>query len=177
MAEIPLPNIPVYHANTCEKCNDFIDKKSLIIHNDREYLGRGMYFWDNLGNAEWWKRKKKKKTTSKICILSGRLFLQDPILDLTNRDEIRLIRDLWYKYCDKNDIEHDKQPLGFILDILFQAFPELNEIKVIKANGDYSTHQKTNFLLKEGRRIDDRTKALYCVKSQERLDYFEVLTD
>ena len=51
------PMIKVYHCNSEEKCNDFIIRKKLLESNhpyDSFWLGKGMYFWDNLGNAKYW---------------------------------------------------------------------------------------------------------------------------
>ena len=54
------PMIKVYHCNSEEKCNDFIIRKKLLESNhpyDSFWLGKGMYFWDNLGNAKYWRKK------------------------------------------------------------------------------------------------------------------------
>lgn len=53
--------IILYHSDTEKKCEEFIAKKdALVLSNnlkDDIWLGDGMYFWDNRGNANWWKRK------------------------------------------------------------------------------------------------------------------------
>ena len=61
------PIIKVYHCNSEEKCNDFIIRKKLLESNhpyDSFWLGKGMYFWDNLGNAKYWRKEKLKKNKS-----------------------------------------------------------------------------------------------------------------
>jgi hypothetical protein len=62
------PIIKVYHCNLSEKCNEFISENKLLESNhpyDSLWLGKGMYFWDNFGNAKYWKNEKLKKDKTK----------------------------------------------------------------------------------------------------------------
>ena len=42
------PNIDVYHTNDRLKVKNFLKTNELIISKDTNWLGKGMYFWDNL---------------------------------------------------------------------------------------------------------------------------------
>ena len=56
-----------YHANESERCRPFLQNKiNLIVSIDREYLGNGMYFWDNKSNAKYWYFEKKERAKAKI---------------------------------------------------------------------------------------------------------------
>lgn len=48
----------LYHSNTKEECDTFISQENYLIESknayDDKWLGYGMYFWDNKGNAVWW---------------------------------------------------------------------------------------------------------------------------
>lgn len=48
-----------YHA-TLAKYKESIEKEGFEpSNNDDDWLGEGVYFWDNIENAQWWKRKRK----------------------------------------------------------------------------------------------------------------------
>lgn len=49
--------IILYHSDEENKCKQFVDKENVLILSgntkDDIWLGKGMYFWDNMGNAKW----------------------------------------------------------------------------------------------------------------------------
>ena len=55
----------LYHSNKQDECNKFISQEEYLIlsgnSRDDVWLGKGMYFWDNRGNAEWWNKKQSKR--------------------------------------------------------------------------------------------------------------------
>ena len=55
------PNVNVYHTNDRLKIENFLETSELIISKDTNWLGSGMYFWDNLSNAKYWKNEKLRK--------------------------------------------------------------------------------------------------------------------
>ena len=52
-------NLVLYHCNDEKRCSRFVnsDKYMIVSHEDGSWLGQGMYFWDNLGNAKNCKSK------------------------------------------------------------------------------------------------------------------------
>ena len=177
------PNILGYHSNYRYKVKGFLNKNELILSDDNEYLGKGMYFWDNLSNAKYSANKKIRdnQKVNNIQICKANIILTEPILDLTDSKSIKDIHNLWIYYCKKAKEEKTHQFLGTILDILFDFFPDFNEIKVSKCHGDYSRYKKSSFLEKLGTkaRIDDRPRTIYSVRCNTRVknrEYFETVT-
>ena len=89
------PNIDVYHTNDRLKVKIFLKTNELIISKDTNWLGKGMYFWDNLLNAKYWKNEKlRKRETTDIKIIKGKIFLEK-LLDLTDEETVKYIDDIW----------------------------------------------------------------------------------
>ena len=78
-------NVDVYHANDRLKVENFLKTNELIISKDTNWLGSGMYFWDNLSNAKYWKNEKlRKNETIDIKIIKGKIFDYNVIKCLGN---------------------------------------------------------------------------------------------
>jgi hypothetical protein len=174
MSEEMVPNIIGYHANHDDRCKIFVNDGKLIWSNDVDYLGGGMYFWDNVSNTHWWKVKKIKSAKKEgmtdviISMVSANILLGDHVLDLTDKKQTKLVRKLWNEYCDKKRCKQRKKPMGVILDLLFTFFDEqFDAIKVLKGHGDYSTNPDWTML--EETRLDGRTRTIYSVKSPDVL--------
>lgn len=166
MSDEMVPNITGFHANDYDKTRAFVDKGELACSKDTDYLGYGMYFWDNLSNAKYWAKQKIKKERLRYCYIStANVIVKEPILDLTDKETIGLIRRLWLEFCTLQGAEKN-QPLGVILDTLFEYFDELlGEMKVAKCIGSYERWSKNKFLLElTNNYIDDRPKTIYTVK-------------
>ncbi len=84
-------SIPLYHVDLKENNELFIEGKNIPPSNeDGEWGGKGLYLWDNLKNAEYWKRVHWKKDWSKASIVKTVLRVQDSkILDLTEPMEVK----------------------------------------------------------------------------------------
>lgn len=167
----------------------FVKENKLIITHDTHYLGNGMYFWDNESNAHYWARKKlrepknKGKQIKKVLICRAKIVLESPILDMTDKEQIKLIQKLWNVYCDKMKENNRRQFSGTILNILRRFFPdEFEPMKVSKGHGDYSRNNKARFLanLDKNTYLDDRPKTIYAVHCNERVverEYHGNITD
>lgn len=165
-----IPNIEGFHTNDIKTVNKFVSDKKLAISYDKEYLGEGMYFWDNLSNAEYWaKQRMSKKELKEAKICKANIILSNPFLDLTDKSTITQTRKLWNLYCDKMGEDRKNQFLGTILDILRGYFKEIDEMTVTKGHGNYS-HWQTGVFFKGTRdRLDDRTKTIYSVRCSSKL--------
>lgn len=91
--------VVLYHSNVEEKCQKFIlDAEYLIVSNnskDNEWLGTGMYFWDNFGNASWWNKKQSSKNAAvSYKIVKANVNLEK-LLDLTDYQVYSKLSDLW----------------------------------------------------------------------------------
>jgi len=176
-----IENIIVYHTNTKDEIDKFVSHKKMIYHDDTHYLGHGMYFWDNQGNAKYWARKKlrERMDLDEVFIAQARLIFNTPVLDLTDTDVIKKVRELWIEYCDKLEEKNKNQFFGTILNILREYFPILDEMKISKCHGDYSKHKKNGFLVRLGNKsyIDSRPKTIYSVRCESVIAEIEVFTN
>ena len=107
--------IILYHSNEENKCKEFIEKgNSLLLSGnlkDDIWLGKGMYFGDNRGNANWWKRKQcDKHPNAKYGIVAVNAIL-DNLLDLTDYDIYMKLDELWKQICQLSDL-NSNVPLG-----------------------------------------------------------------
>ena len=131
----------LFHSNEEKRCNEFLDGKvSLILSGnskDDKWLGTGMYFWDNKGNANWWNRRQKIRHPSKqykvvrVNADTGR------VLDLTDFEVYKKTKDIWENLC--KIIKQDPDvPLGNKLNTLFSIYSDWNEAyNVLKVYGKY----------------------------------------
>lgn len=65
--------VELYHCNYESRVESFFKHKELRISHhkdDSEWGGTGMYFWDNEGNAEYWKNKKMVRQIFFVVMLS-----------------------------------------------------------------------------------------------------------
>ena len=123
------PNIDVYHTNDRLKVKNFLETNELIISKDTNWLGKGMYFWDNLSNAKYWKNEKlRKRETTDIKIIKGKIFLEK-LLDLTDEETVKYIDDIWSfisKFSEIQKIKIEKAELGRKLDVIFDFYKNIS---------------------------------------------------
>ena len=95
----------LFHSNKKEKCDKFISEKDYLILSQNSYddiwLGKGMYFWDNKGNALWWNKKQSRKKTDEIYSIIAANANLDELLDLTDYDIYIKIEEFWQIICKK----------------------------------------------------------------------------
>lgn len=141
-------SITLYHANSHAKCEDFLkNKQELIIADEHggKWLGKGMYFWDNLSNAHYWCKEKIRKEKIPYCsiVTVVACFEHENMLDLSDFEEHERIYNLWIKYCEITNTP-SKEDIGTVLNTLFNALPEFhNKYHIIKAIGsNYVVHSQ-----------------------------------
>lgn len=169
------PNIIGYHANTKDKILNCLANKNLIEYKDTDWLGKGMYFWDNIGNAHYWKNEKiRKEEGTEIEILQANIYI-DEVLDLTDTQNLKFINNLWERFVSgnlKKDIPQNQ--LGKRLDYLFEAFSDKFSYGVIKAYGKYKTEHTTFYSFFKGSNISIRNKIIYSVKKNECITNYKL---
>ena len=93
---------PIFHTDKERNNEKFLKEKTLLeANNERIWLGAGMYFWDNISNAQYWKRVKKyhdKFSNYSIVRASLRCNLDD-LLNLTDEDTVNELQE--YVECCK----------------------------------------------------------------------------
>jgi hypothetical protein len=140
--------IILYHSDEEKKCKDFIEKTDVLILSenikDDIWLGQGMYFWDNLGNANWWKRKQcSRHADVKYCIAIANVVLNN-LLDLTDFEVYMTLEKLWKQICQKSDLNENVQ-LGNKLNFLFDTMGFQERYDIIKVYGKYNNTSNKGF--------------------------------
>lgn len=158
-------NIIGFHTNNKKKIKNFIEKGIPIISEDITWLGRGMYFWDNISNAKYWKNEKIRKgevLEKDIDIIKANIIIDD-ILDLTDKETCEAFNYLWNGISYKKRCKIKDNELGKKIELIFEMYSYLKEsIKVIKCFGNYKNNiDKFDFL--NGSRLTLNSKTIYCV--------------
>lgn len=133
--------IILFHSDEENKCKSFVDEDgSLIVSGNSKddiWLGKGMYFWDNIGNANWWKKKQSSRHQDKrYAIVAANITLNN-LLDLTDYDVYMEMERLWKQVCQLCN-KDTNIPLGEKLNFLFESFNFGEEYDVIKVYGKYN---------------------------------------
>ena len=166
-------NVDVYHANDRLKVENFLKTNELIISKDTNWLGSGMYFWDNLSNAKYWKNEKlRKNETIDIKIIKGKIFLEK-LLDLTDEETVKKIDKTWdiiSKDSEIKKMEIKKIELGRKLDIIF-------DYNVIKCLGNYRKNLMRNLDLFSESNLILSNKIIYSVKENSCMSKFEIIDE
>ena len=178
------PIIKVYHCNLSEKCNEFISENKLLESNhpyDSLWLGKGMYFWDNFGNAKYWKNEKLKKDKTKNFKIVSCFVSLEKMLDLTDNEEIEIIDRIW-KSVDlepklnikKKKITKIGDKLNFLFDFISEFSKEYNIIKTIGENYKYNNHFFNNEKINSTKpgtssKVIYNAKEINCIKNIGRV--------
>lgn len=159
----------LFHCNEDTTINMIIsdiDEINLLkSFGDKFWLGTGIYFWDNLGNAKYWKKDKERKNSDKkYSIVKVRVCL-DNVLNLTDPDVGKQFKNIINKISEIDPIIQ-KGGFGEKIDFLSRKFPEImGNYEVIIADGYYA--KQTNKIFKNMRSyfpgLTDKNKRIYNV--------------
>lgn len=137
--------LKLYHCNFSVNIAKAISSKDYLIlkaRDDRYWIGNGVYFWDNLSNAKYWKQDKERKMSLKnsnnikfsICV--GMVCL-DKLFDLSDSDVRKKLEDYFENYYKTNPRLINKG-FGEKINFLLKEKPEIiDKFYVIKAHGNY----------------------------------------
>lgn len=140
----------LYHCNEKSKCFKFVNTDGYLITSKEDgiWLGEGMYFWDNLSNANFWKNEKIRKDKAHIAnfsIVCAKVDA-DKMLDLTDFNICNKISKMYESLSQKTGIELSiTKQLGAKLNKLFEYFPAFaQEYHIIKVYGKYNKTPSNN---------------------------------
>lgn len=166
--------IYLYHCNTKNKCKNFLNNVLELIESNHKYddywLGRGMYYWDNLGNAKYWKKDKIRKNPNEEFVIIKSFVSLEKLLDLTDNDVADKIEVLWKELSNQN-LENkylkNKVPIGAKLDFIYKKMDDFqkiyNIIKIIginyKSKNNFFDERKNNAI-----KPSSTVKIIYNVK-------------
>lgn len=139
--------VELYHCNYESRVESFFKHKELRISHhkdDSEWGGTGMYFWDNEGNAEYWKKQKDGKADIFRCYV--KFDARNDLLDLTDLNvEKRL--DQFIRLASKEPkLQYlKKASIGDKIDF----FCEKCNVKLVKFFGNILKPLKLNCLIQK----------------------------
>lgn len=162
----------LYHSNEESKCNEFITNDDFLIMSKNKYddiwLGYGMYFWDNLGNAKWWKNSQMHRNSKSIYRIVAANVSLERLLDLTDIDITNKFNELWNETCKKIG-EKDNVGLGKKLNCLFEMFNLEKTYDIIKVFGKYNRMPNKGFIQFDYKSSNPEptiaTKCIYSVRN------------
>lgn len=85
-------SIPLYHVDSKENNEHFIaGHKIPESMEDGDWGGKGLYFWDNIENAKYWKKTHWKENAYKASIVKTLFKIKDDdLLDLTEPNNVKI---------------------------------------------------------------------------------------
>ena len=154
-----------YHANDGKRCLEFVENQNFLIidNQDTDFLGCGMYFWEHLSRAQWWKKEKNKEMITK-----AELNLTN-MLDLTD-DEVagyvEVIADKLTSAMNRKGIKQHQ--IGLKLDYLFESCKCFSDrYSSIRANYYYKKKQESVFFY--GFKFTNACIDIYSIRNKPEL--------
>lgn len=172
-------NLVLYHCNDKKRCSQFIDsdKYMIVSQEDGNWLGQGMYFWDNLGNAKFWMGEKKKKDPSQeYQIVKARVSMEN-LLDLTDIDICKAVQQLWDKCEQEMDLPKGKAVgLGLKLNTLCRSIEAFNTgYNVYKVFGKYNKTPKNQLIIYD--LTNDKVEPILSVKTIYNVKKYQAILE
>lgn len=98
-----------YHATLTKNKESIMNEGFKPSNKDDDWLGEGIYFWDDIKNAEWWNRKSKAISKCVfICNLTCNLI---NYLDLDNKVEMDKLNVFSKRYMNEMIKKSHKKPV------------------------------------------------------------------
>lgn len=165
--------ILVYHVNSQKNISSVINSyknnngKLYFSKEDGFWAGNGMYFWDNRGNANYW----KVRTRNRFMLSADLNIDENCFLDFTDEDVLRQYERLWPLIAEKLHVSENSTP-GKKINMICKVIPS---IKIVKVNGYYPNIIERPFISggKEKSSMPHmtiKTKTIFCVKYSDVLE-------
>lgn len=163
--------LDLFHANDEKRCRQFLEEDDYLIISEEDgvWLGSGMYFWDNLGNAKYWRNEKTRKKFScgKLSIVKANVSLEK-CLDLTDDDVLDFVMRCW-KILQSKTKGLTNIESGFILNALFDRYilgdiSFANDYEVLKGIAEYDRAESPLFSNRKKPRMTNKHRIVYNVK-------------
>ena len=167
-SDSPKPVVIGFHTNSKEKCDKLL-KGEFCASEDTNWLGKGLYFWDNFSNAQYWKNQKirKKEVFDKEQISIIKAYIDcERVLDLTDTEILNTMNRVWECiYIIDSKVDRNLQ-LGKRIDFLLKRFPDM-ECPVVKGIGEYRNSENHKFF--SGTRLVSDVKIIYSVRDDKAI--------
>lgn len=166
----------LFHCNDLYRCQRFVENGDLISSvEDGDWLGSGMYFWDNLANTLYWYNDKiKHDEKQKYAIVKAAVSLEN-LLDLTDTDICHTLDKLWNELCKTLSLDEEQiDDMGYRLNCLYRIFPEfIEKYKIVKVFGQYPRTPRNHWFNKYNKTNQEykiqptiNIKCIYCIKDK-----------
>lgn len=171
-------DITLYHVDTVSRNKSFVSGAYHPSLEDGKWCGKGMYFWDNLSNADYWIRIKERHKVGQYNVAGSELICSsDDILDLTDDHVVKQLSIVAQYFANKYDIDIDMTSNGKVINFVYDILKEQDNklFSVVKAIGYYPNKKSDNFIrinedLSGKRRynvVTDRARTIYCVRERD----------
>ncbi len=155
-----------FHANDKKRCEKFLsDYKYLIISEDKDFLGNGMYFWEYKSKAEWWLKEKHKEV-----IVSAEITTEN-MLDLKDNEICSKVQHLYERMGNAIRSKYIKEypdmdmQAGVKLNVLFEMCSfYMKNYKVIRATRIYDIEEP---LFLNRTKLSSKAVDIYCVRTPD----------
>ncbi|MDO3392944.1 hypothetical protein [Ligilactobacillus sp. 110_WCHN] len=163
--------IPLFHVGTSKSIEEL--KKGIFdssISNNsgnKNWLGKGIYFWDNKGNARYWYNQKNSKPV-KIARVPLRLNDSVNYGDFTDCNQLIFFDKIWDSYKRHSNNKKKGKKEDFV-DYLSEKF----DISVIRCTAVYPKIHVFEFIAERMKEqsmphICGNVKVVYCIKKNFR---------
>lgn len=188
-------HIPLYHVDNSLNNQKFARGEMIDPSDeDGEWAGKGLYFWDNIGNAHYWaeSRRYSNVTISRAMMQT----LDEFILDLTEPESVSNFLHLAEFLLTKINRDADFSSIaekGALINGVYESLQRLNKkegsrgllpqlFKVVKVNGYYPATPERDFFKVSGSRRNSphvtlKAKVIYAVRDQTILEQREVIEE
>ncbi len=146
--------------------DDIINRGFEISIKDIEWLGKGIYFFDNESDAHWWNNNSKKKRFLQKGIIKAEIFSKKiNFLNLDNEEDRNKLKEEFPKYLSalsEYGPEFDKENIQKLQCILLDMYKEKFDIQLLKKT--FSSDDKSPLKL-------DGKKLLFSILSKSQVQY------
>ncbi|MBW7573932.1 hypothetical protein [Caproiciproducens faecalis] len=151
-------NLIGYHATSLNCVGNILENGFKTSSKKGEWLGFGVYFWDNLDNAEWWIVAGNVDKSSPPAIITAELSLPSKnFLDLDVPANMDRLREFANDYNAESSISGNARPdfkgKNQLRNFYCSLFKELFDIKLIKFTFSYTIYNLVGFPTGEFERV------------------------
>ena len=93
--------IPLYHVDKEDNNRRFKNDENIPEATDLDWGGDGLYFWDNIENAKYWKKQKNIKGYECNIAHAQLEITDDLILDLTTPESAQRFEETLSKFVSR----------------------------------------------------------------------------
>lgn len=155
--------IPLYHCNYESTTSKLMDGQLIISRHQSDDIwgGRGMYFWDNMGNAKYWSTQKPGSTKIIKCVVS--FDLEKDLMDLTDYE----VESKFATLISMTGKHIRNKPIGKKIDYLCDRLG----FKIVRFFGEYNHTPQTDLIndTNKPNNLTNKVKVIYCIKKKANL--------